>query len=190
MQQQPKVSPNLSFQLGFTKQTGRDIQESEVRHSVSGELVAAEAPGASRISGMAGGARAREGPNSQGSVDVHTFADEMDHTFSRPSPGGAGVPSGLDLQQLKFRRFGVKLRSEAAAQRSQTHPDVEAQQVADHGRDGGQDDHSGEVVDQRVHSQAQQPEGGVQLLGQGQRRVSIMLTRLRSEHRLFCSTVN
>lgn len=82
MQQQPEVSPNLSFQLGFTKQTGRDIQESEVRHSVSGEL-AAEAPGASRISGTAGGARAREGTDGQGSVDVHTFADEMERTFPR-----------------------------------------------------------------------------------------------------------
>lgn len=80
MQQQPEVSPNLSFQPGFTKQTGRDIQVSEVRHSVSGELAAAEAPGASRISGRAAGARAREGTDSQGSVDVHTFADEMEHT--------------------------------------------------------------------------------------------------------------
>lgn len=150
--------------------------------------MAAEAPGATRISGTADGARAREGTDSQGSVDVHTFADEMDHTSPRPPPGGAGGPSGLDLQQLKFGRFGVRLRREAAAQRSPTHPDVEAQQVADHGRDGGQDDHPGEVVDQRVHRQAQQPEGGVQLLGRGQRTVSIMLTRLRSEHRLFCSS--
>lgn len=45
-----------------------------------------------------------------------------------------------------------------------THSDVEAQQVADHGGDGRQDDHSGEVVDQRVHGQAQQPERSVQLL--------------------------
>lgn len=110
--------------------------------------------------------------------------------WSARSPGGTGAPSRLDLQQLKVRRFGVKLGSEAAAQRSPTHSDVEAQQVADHGRDSGQDDHPGEVVDQRVHRQAQQPEGGVQLLGRGQRTVSIVLTRLRSQHRLICSTVN
>lgn len=36
-QQQPEVSPILSFQLGFTKQIAKDIQGSEVRHSVSGE---------------------------------------------------------------------------------------------------------------------------------------------------------
>lgn len=53
-------------------------------------------------------------------------------------------------------------------ERSGTDPDVEAQQIADHSRDGRQDDHSGEVVDQRVHSQAQQPERSIQLLGGGE----------------------
>lgn len=70
----------------------------------------AEAPGQLKISGMADGTRADEGTNNQGSVDVHTFADEMDHTFSRPSsrrsPGGSPpCPSGLDFQQLKFKRL-------------------------------------------------------------------------------------
>lgn len=51
-------------------------------------------------------------------------------------------------------------------QTSETHPDVEAQQVADHSRHGGQDDDPGDVVDQRVHSQTQQSERSIQLLEQ------------------------
>lgn len=47
-----------------------------------------------------------------------------------------------------------------------SHPDVEAQQVADHSRHGGQDDDPSDVVDQRVHSQTQQAERSIQLLEQ------------------------
>lgn len=50
--------------------------------------------------------------------------------------------------------------------RKASHSDVEAQQVADHSRHGRQDDHSGDVVDQRVHSQTQQSERNIQLLGE------------------------
>lgn len=42
--------------------------------------------------------------------------------------------------------------------------DVEAQQVTDHCRHSRQDDHFGDVVDQRIHSQTQKSEWSVQLL--------------------------
>lgn len=45
-----------------------------------------------------------------------------------------------------------------------THSDVEAEQVADHSGDCRQDDHACDVIDERVHSQPQQSEGGVKLL--------------------------
>lgn len=45
-----------------------------------------------------------------------------------------------------------------------SHSDVEAEQVADHSRHSGQDDHSGDVVDQRVHGQTEQSEWSIQLL--------------------------
>lgn len=47
-----------------------------------------------------------------------------------------------------------------------THSDVETQQVADDSRHSRQDDHSGDVVDQRVHGQTQQSEWSIQLLGE------------------------
>lgn len=48
----------------------------------------------------------------------------------------------------------------------ESHPDVEAQQVADHSRHSGQDDDPSDVVDQRVHSQTQQSKRSIQLLEQ------------------------
>lgn len=45
-----------------------------------------------------------------------------------------------------------------------TYSDVEAEQLADHGGHGRQDDDLGHGVDQRVDGQTQQPEGSVQLL--------------------------
>lgn len=85
----------------------------------------------------------------------------------------ATLTSRLDFQQLKGKQMMIESLNEKPQstrfhkERSGTDPDVEAQQIADHSRDGRQDDHSGEVVDQRVHSQAQQPERSIQLLGEG-----------------------
>lgn len=82
--------------------------------------------------------------------------------------------SGLDFQQLKRKQVTVhsaekkkppRRSSETRKnQKKETHSDVEAQEIADHSGDSGQDDHSGEVIDQRVDGQAQQPERSIQLL--------------------------
>ena len=81
----------------------------------------------------------------------------------------AAVTSGLDFQQLKVTELQIQTwRADLQSERRATDSDVEAQQVADHRRHGGQDHHSGEVVDQRVDGQAQQPEGSIQLLGAGE----------------------
>lgn len=82
----------------------------------------------------------------------------------------AASTSGLDFQQLKFKRVTFHSTGEKPkhAQRDtpgpETHSDVEAQQVTDHSRESRQDDHPGEVIDQRVHGQAQQSERSIQLL--------------------------
>lgn len=54
-----------------------------------------------------------------------------------------------------------------------THLEVEAQQIGDDPRDGRQDDDLGDVVEQRVHGQAVEPEGGVQFLRRRDRRQSV-----------------
>lgn len=67
--------------------------------------------------------------------------DREDSEFSCGSPGGSGEGGEGD-----------------------GHLEVEAQQVGDDPRHGGQDDHLGDVVEQRVHGQPVEPEGDVQLL--------------------------
>lgn len=57
----------------------------------------------------------------------------------------------------------------------ESHPDVEAQQVADHSRHGGQDDDPSDVVDQGVHSQTQQSKRSIQLLEQVRARADVLL---------------
>lgn len=47
-----------------------------------------------------------------------------------------------------------------------THSNIEAQQVTDHSRDSRQDDHSSNVIDERVHRQSQQTKRCVKLLSQ------------------------
>lgn len=104
----------------------------------------------------------------------------------------ATLTSGLDFQQLKGKELLVQPPNEKPEKRhfnreaSGTDSDVEAQQVADHRREGRQDDHPGEVVDQRVHSQAQQSEGGIQLLGgRGERKPQEPHCNRQSERNRF-----
>lgn len=119
--------------------------------------------------------RAVEGRDNQGSVDLHRLC-RGDGTCCKDLLQCATLhirawfsTAETQISHSSFRGkekppHRSSLQQKISKNQKKTHSDVEAQEITDHSGDSGQDDHSGEVIDQRVDGQAQQPERSIQLL--------------------------
>lgn len=63
-----------------------------------------------------------------------------------------------------FQAYHRKQEAAILTISKETNSDVEAEQVTDHSGHSRQDDHFGDVIDQRVYSQTKQSEWSIQLL--------------------------